>query len=151
MLTLSTTTETPSISKTLSSSLGLSKASAYWKPEQPPPRTATRRAWAGLSSWVPSSSPIFSTALSLRVIAALGVSFTSISVAGRDALPVAAGFGRIARVELEQRPDGRRLRYDGVPSKRAARRTGHPDDQPLRLSRRRAGARVGDRRLPGVL
>ena len=44
MLTLSTTTATPSTSKTLSSSLGLSKASAYWKPEQPPPRTATRSA-----------------------------------------------------------------------------------------------------------
>ena len=46
MLTLSTTTATPSTSKTLSSSLGLSKASAYWKPEQPPPRTATRSAWS---------------------------------------------------------------------------------------------------------
>ncbi len=45
MLTLSTITETPSTSKTLSSSLARSKASAYWKPEQPPPRTATRRAW----------------------------------------------------------------------------------------------------------
>ena len=45
MLTLSTMTATPSTSKTWSSSLVLSKASAYWKPEQPPPRTATRRAW----------------------------------------------------------------------------------------------------------
>src|SRR5215213_6779300 len=81
MLTLSTMTATPSTSKTWSSSLALSKASAYWKPEQPPPRTATRRAWPSAPSCPPSSSPIFSAALGLRVIASLGVSFTSQSVA----------------------------------------------------------------------
>ena len=83
MLTLSTTTATPSTSKTLSSSLALSKASAYWKPEQPPPRTATRSACSAPSAWPPSSSPIFSAALSVRVIAAWGVSVTSQSVAAR--------------------------------------------------------------------
>ena len=81
MLTLSTMTATPSTSKTWSSSLTRSKASAYWKPEQPPPRTATRRAWSPVSPWLPSSSPIFSTALGLRVIASVGVSVTSQSVA----------------------------------------------------------------------
>src|SRR3954465_6159891 len=81
MLVLSTMTATPSTSKTWSSSLARSKASAYWKPEQPPPRTATRRAWPSVSPWPPSSSPIFSTALALRVIASVGVSVTSQSVA----------------------------------------------------------------------
>src|SRR4051794_2967900 len=81
MLTLSTTTETPSASKTWSSSLARSKASAYWKPEQPPPRTATRSAWSSAPSWPPSSSPIFSTALSVSAIASWGVSVTSQSVA----------------------------------------------------------------------
>src|SRR5919107_1147969 len=64
MLTLSTTTATPSTSKTLSSSFALSKARAYWKPEQPPPRTATRSACSPPSGWEPSSSPIFSAAKS---------------------------------------------------------------------------------------
>src|SRR3954453_23564919 len=81
MLTLSTTPETPTTSKTWSSSLALSKASAYWKPEQPPPRTATRRAWPSDSPCPPSSSPIFSTALGLRVIASVVASDTSQSVA----------------------------------------------------------------------
>src|SRR4029077_17796370 len=81
MLTLSTTTATPSTSKTWSSSLARSKASAYWKPEQPPPRTATRSAWPSVSSCPPSSSPIFSVALPVRVIASFGVSVTSLSVA----------------------------------------------------------------------
>src|SRR5665811_31057 len=93
MLPLSTTTETPSTSKTLSSSLAWSKASAYWKPEQPPPRTATRSACSPPSACPPSNSPIFSAALSVRVIAACCISVTSISVAAglRDSIPLSSG------------------------------------------------------------
>src|SRR6187549_315978 len=79
MLTLSTTTATPSTSKTWSSSLALSKASAYWKPEQPPPRTATRSACPSASSEPPSRSPIFSAALAVRLIASWGVSVPSVT------------------------------------------------------------------------
>ena len=145
MLTLSTTTATPSTSKTLSSSLALSKASAYWKPEQPPPRTATRSACSAPSGCEPSSSPIFSTALSVRVIAAWGVSVTSQSVAG-DGGPGWSARLRIAICELACRDRGR-LRHDCLPAHRPAGRAGDQDDQPLRLRRRGAGARVGDRRL----
>src|SRR3954447_7873984 len=81
MLTLSTTTETPSTSKTWSSSLAWSKASAYWKPEQPPPRTATRSAWLSEPSWDPSSSAILPAALPVREIASCVASVTSQSVA----------------------------------------------------------------------
>ena len=113
MLTLSTMTATPSTSKTLSSSLAWSKASAYWKPEQPPPRTATRRACSVPSACQPSSSPIFSAALSVRVIAASGVSVTSQSVAGDGGGPDWSAGLRIA-CELASR-DRRRLRHDRLP------------------------------------
>src|SRR5215210_3528138 len=79
MLTLSTTTETPSTSKTWSSSFGLSKASAYWKPE-PPPRTATRRAWLSPSSWPDRRVLIFSVATPVRLIAELVVSVIDLMI-----------------------------------------------------------------------
>src|SRR5262249_41121936 len=139
MLTLSTMTATPSTSKTLSSSFGLSKASAYWKPEQPPPRTATRSACSLPSDWLASSSPIFSTALSERVIAAVGVSVTSRSVArGSHGTPGAAPFCENRRDDRE-RPDRSGLRHHCLPPHRAGRGKGDPPDQPLCLGRRRAG------------
>src|SRR4029079_5173957 len=67
------TTETPLCSKTWSSSFALSRARAYWNPEQPPPRTATRRTWSG-SSWPASSSLSLPAAASVRTTAASGVS-----------------------------------------------------------------------------
>src|ERR671919_315411 len=68
MLVLSTTTATPWLSKRWSSSLGVSKASAYWNPEQPPPRTATRSACSAPFSCSPRSSLILVAALSVSVI-----------------------------------------------------------------------------------
>src|SRR3954449_1725103 len=68
MLVLSTTTATPWFSKRWSSSLGASKARAYWKPEQPPPRTATRRACSPPFSCSPSNSLILPAALSVSVM-----------------------------------------------------------------------------------
>src|SRR6266480_2648916 len=68
MLVLSTTTATPWFSKRWSSSLAASNASAYWKPEQPPPRTATRRACSEPLSCSPSSSLILPAALSVSLI-----------------------------------------------------------------------------------
>src|SRR3954449_10850662 len=127
MLTLSTMTATPSTSKTLSSSLALSKASAYWKPEQPPPRTATRSACSDPSDCDPSNSPIFSAALSVRVIAAWGVSVTSQSVAGW-----APGQkwqrGLDSRCEPACRDCGR-LRHDCLLADRAAGGARDQDDQ----------------------
>src|SRR5262245_34552468 len=73
MLVLSTTTATPWFSKRWSSSLGASKARAYWKPEQPPPRTATRRACSVSFSCSPSSSLILVAALSVSVIGGTSV------------------------------------------------------------------------------
>src|SRR6476659_126535 len=53
----------PSMSKIRSSAFGSSSASAYWKPEQPPPRTPTRRP---ALSW-PSRKPFtFSAATDVR-------------------------------------------------------------------------------------
>src|SRR5680860_378936 len=175
MLTLSTTTATPSTSKTWSSSLAWSKASAYWKPEQPPPRTATRSAWSGESSWPPSSSPIFPAALPVSVIASLEISVTSQSVAAAPGDPRRTGYAREsiggrARPHLLRSAPGPaaglwqttvwlglprancgRLRQHGLPPVRADRRTRHRDDQPLRLDRRRPPTRVRDRGLRRLL
>ena len=78
MLTLSTATATPLCSKTLSSSLRESSASAYWKPEQPPPLTAMRRTCsvplAASFSFAATRSRIFSAAVSVIVTAESGVS-----------------------------------------------------------------------------
>src|SRR4029079_2677490 len=74
MLDISTTSVTPWFSKRWSSSLGVSKASAYWNPEQPPPRTATRRACSAPFSCSPSSSLILVAALSVSAMGS-GVSF----------------------------------------------------------------------------
>ena len=71
--TLSTTTETPWCSKTWSSSFGWSSASAYWKPEQPPPRTATRSACSAAVARAASSSLILPAALSVRLIGVVAV------------------------------------------------------------------------------
>src|SRR5919205_2554985 len=56
----------PSWSKTWSPSRCSSSASWYWKPEQPPPRTATRRPAPECSS-SERSVPIFWAATSVRV------------------------------------------------------------------------------------
>ena len=74
---LSTTTETPWASKTWSSAFGVSNASAYWKPEQPPPRTATRRACSAPFSCAPRSSLTLAAALS-ESLTVSGVSIPSI-------------------------------------------------------------------------
>ena len=142
MLTLSTTTETPSTSKTWSSSLAWSKASAYWKPEQPPPRTATRSACPPASSWEPSSSAILPAALSVRAIAVLSLVSHFTKCSERSA--------RIALLEFSN-PNCGRLRHDGLPAERAARLARDRDDQPLRLGRRPSGARVRDQRLRRLL
>src|SRR3954452_20276129 len=56
----------PSCSNTWSPSRASSRASWYWKPEQPPPLTATRRpAWA--CSSVERNSVTFFVAISVRV------------------------------------------------------------------------------------
>src|SRR2546421_1352853 len=70
MLSSSTMILMPSCSKILSPSRFSSSASWYWKPEQPPPRTATRSpAFACSSS--ESRVPIFWAATSVRVTTAL--------------------------------------------------------------------------------
>src|SRR5436190_4440180 len=74
MLTLSTMTATPLCSKTLSSSFAWSSASAYWKPEQPPPRTATLSADSSSLPREATRSLIFAAAPSVRATAAVGVS-----------------------------------------------------------------------------
>ena len=114
MLTLSTTTATPSTSKTWSSSFGLSKASAYWKPEQPPPRTATRSAW------------LVGVGLAAEQLADLldGLVAEGDCCVGRirhftkcSGAACSSGWFSVwqnRRLELE-RPDGRRLRHDGLP------------------------------------
>src|SRR3712207_1000135 len=56
----------PSCSKTLSPSRCSSSASWYWNPEQPPPRTATRRPARACSS-SERSVPILVAATSVRV------------------------------------------------------------------------------------
>src|SRR5687768_18577587 len=61
----------PWSSNTSSPSRWLSNASAYWKPEQPPPRTPTRRPevwiWA---PWPERNSCTFSAPFSVKVIIA---------------------------------------------------------------------------------
>src|ERR671919_2507325 len=61
----------PWSSKTWSPSRSVSNASAYWKPEQPPPRTPTRRPevwiWA---PWPARNSCTFSAPFSVKVIIA---------------------------------------------------------------------------------
>ena len=111
MLALSTMTATPSTSKTWSSSLALSKASAYWKPEQPPPRTATRRAWPSASPWPPEQLADLLDGLGAegdRVCRGLG-HFTKCSERSE----------RIPRLESE-RANRRRLRHHGLPSRRSS-------------------------------
>jgi hypothetical protein len=47
----------------------VSNASAYWKPEQPPPRTPTRRPEVSMSAlWEARNSWTFSAPLSVKVI-----------------------------------------------------------------------------------
>src|SRR2546423_13055507 len=89
MLVLSTITATPWSSKTWSSSFLLSSASAYWKPEQPPPRTATLRAcsWSGCEA---RSSLILPAAVSVRPIACSGV-WVSVIASQRIAVGLVAG------------------------------------------------------------
>src|SRR5262245_51890389 len=77
MLTLSTTTATPWCSKTWSSSFAWSSASAYWNPEQPPPRTATRSACSSALPLEASRSLILPAALSVSWTASCGVSIAS--------------------------------------------------------------------------
>src|SRR5215218_6315159 len=59
----------PWSSKTSSPARCVSKASAYWKPEQPPPRTPTRRPEVWMSAlWAARNSWTFSAPLSVNVI-----------------------------------------------------------------------------------
>src|SRR5215211_1975525 len=55
----------PLVSKTWSSSRRSSRASAYWKPEQPPPRTPTRRPTSPSAVWPVMKSRTFSAAMSV--------------------------------------------------------------------------------------
>src|ERR1700760_1181743 len=59
----------PLSSNTVSPSRCSSKASAYWNPEHPPPRTPTRRPAASATAlWASRNSRTFSAPLSVRVI-----------------------------------------------------------------------------------
>src|SRR5918997_3064189 len=61
----------PWSSNTSSPSRSVSKASAYWKPEQPPPRTPTRRPEVWISApWLARNSCTFSAPFSVNVIIA---------------------------------------------------------------------------------
>src|SRR3954469_11078320 len=65
----STSRRRPWSSKISSSSRWLSKASAYWKPEQPPPRTPTRRPEVDTSAPCEARNSLtFSAPLSVKVI-----------------------------------------------------------------------------------
>src|SRR5579875_1366816 len=68
-LARSTSRRMPLSSNTVSSSRCSSKASAYWKPEQPPPRTPTRSpAVSATAACAERNSWTFSAPLSVRVI-----------------------------------------------------------------------------------
>ena len=59
----------PWSSKTVSPSRSVSKASEYWKPEQPPPRTPTRRPDVCTSAlWDDRNSCTFSAPFSVKLI-----------------------------------------------------------------------------------
>src|SRR3954447_24202785 len=114
MLVLSTMTATPWFSKRWSSSLGASKARAYWKPEQPPPRTATRRACLAPFSCSPSSSLILPAALSVSVIGC-GASLIGIHCRGPFPGPCDLGIaGRFLRLvaPFQVLQDAARVRDD---------------------------------------
>src|SRR5215204_4442763 len=55
----------PLVSKMWSSSCCSSSASAYWKPEQPPPRTPTRRPTLPSARWPAMKARTFSAAISV--------------------------------------------------------------------------------------
>src|SRR5829696_1367304 len=57
----------PWSSNTASSSRCWSSASAYWKPEQPPPRTPTRRPASSSADWLSRNCETFSAAKSVSV------------------------------------------------------------------------------------
>src|SRR4051794_2819288 len=61
----STSTRIELASKTWSSSRRSSSASAYWKPEQPPPRTPTRRPMSPSAVWPLMKARTFSAAMSV--------------------------------------------------------------------------------------
>src|SRR5688500_9249111 len=67
MLAGSTRTRMPEASKTWSSSRFSSRASAYWKPEQPPPFTPTRRPTSPSAPWPAMNSFTFWAAMSVSV------------------------------------------------------------------------------------
>ena len=142
MLTLSTTTATPSTSKTLSSSLALVEGERVLEAGAAAAADgdAQRLVLGALGLAAEQLADLLGGLVGEgdRCFGSLG-HFTKCSwqVGGSSARRVCQN----RRVELE-RPDRRRLRHHAYLPDRAGRRARHRGDQPLRLGRRRAGARA---------